>query len=81
MAVNSKEASRDIPDDKQQSSSCYSCRCQHKINAQAAEIANMNTELDHDLEENWKFKGMFNLEWLVEAISKVVTNITMKNGP
>ena len=40
----------------------------------------MKSELNHALEENQKLKEMFNQDQLVEAISKVVNNISMKEG-
>ena len=51
-AVDSKEVSGDIMEDQQQSLSHNSCRHQHKINAQTAEIATMKSVLNCALEEN-----------------------------
>ena len=80
-AVDSKEVSRDITHNQQQPFSHNSHRHQHNTGTQAAEITNMKSELNSALEENQNLKEMFNPHWLVEAISKVVGNITMKEGP
>ena len=58
-----------------------SYRCQHKIDAQAMEIATAMAELNHALEENCKLKEMFNPDQLVDVILKVVNNIAVKEGP
>ena len=43
-------------------------RRQHKINAQAAEIATVKAELNKALEENKKLKNLFSTEKMVEAM-------------
>ena len=47
-------------------------RWQRKINAEAAEITTVKTELNKALEENKKLKSLFSPEKMVEAMSKVV---------
>ena len=54
---------------------------QSKINAQAAEIAAVKTELNKALEENKKLKSLFSPEKMVEAMSKVVSAMTMQGHP
>ena len=41
----------------------------------------MRLELSWALEENQKLKDMFNLDWLVETMTKSVSNMTMKESP
>ena len=79
MAVGSKEVSGVTTDDQQLSHN--SCRHQNKINAQATEIATRRSELNHTLDENQKLKEMFNPDQLAEAMTKVVSNMTMKESP
>ena len=50
---------------------------QRKINAQAAEIAAVRTELNKALEEK-KLKSLFSPERMVEAMSKTVSAMTMQ---
>ena len=54
---------------------------QTKIDAQAAEIATMKTELNKALQENKRLKSLFSLEKMVEAMTKVVSAITMQSCP
>ena len=68
-------------DDQQHPLSCNSHKHQNKINAQATEIATMWSELYHALDESWKLREMFNPDWLVEAMMKEVTNMTVKGSP
>ena len=51
---------------------------QHKIDAQAAEIATVKAELNKALEENKKFKKLFSPEKMVEAMTKAVSAMTMR---
>ena len=53
-------------------------RQQSKINAQAAEITAVRTQLNKALEENKKLKSLFSPEKMVEAMSKVVSAMTVK---
>ena len=48
---------------------------------QATGIATIGPEVNHGLVENQNLKEIFNPDQLVEAISKVVSNITMRQGP
>ena len=54
---------------------------QNKINAQAAEIANMKTELNKALQENKQLKSLFSPDKMVEAMTKVVSSITVQSCP
>ena len=54
---------------------------QAKINAQAAEIANMKAELNKALQENKQLKSLFSPEKMVEAMTKVVTAMTVQSHP
>ena len=54
---------------------------QAKINAQAAGIASMKTELNKALWENKKLKSLFNPEKMVEAMTKAVSAMTMQSHP
>ena len=54
---------------------------QAKIDAQAAEIANMKAELNKALQENKKLKNLFSPEKMVEAMTKAVIVMTMQNCP
>ena len=54
---------------------------QAKINAQAAEIASMKSELNKALQENKKLKSLFSPEKMVEAMTKVVSAMTMQSHP
>ena len=51
---------------------------QHKINAQAAEITTVKAQLNKALEENKRLKNFFSPEKMVEAMTKVVSALTMK---
>ena len=51
---------------------------QAKINAQAAEITSMKAELNKALQENKKLKSLFSPEKMVEAMTKVVSAMTMQ---
>ena len=57
---------------------------QAKIDAQAAEIANMKSELNKTLQENKKLKSLFSPEKMVEAMTKAVSaelpNISIIKG-
>ena len=54
---------------------------QNKINAQAAEIAHMKTELNKALQENKQLKSLFSPDKVVEAMTKVVGAMTMQSHP
>ena len=54
---------------------------QTKIDAQAAEITTMKTELNKALQENKRLKSLFSLEKMVEAMTKVVSAMTMQIHP
>ena len=54
---------------------------QSKSNAQAAEITTMKTELNKALDENKKLKSLFSLEKMVQAMSKVVSAMTVQGCP
>ena len=63
MKANLTTAAVDSGD--QEHLSCNSGQRQAKINAQAAEIASMKSELNKALQENKKLKSLFNPEkWL-----------------
>ena len=78
-AVNSEEIGGDTLQD--QHSSHNSHKLQNKIDAQATEIAMVRSELDKTLQENQRLKNMFNPDQLVEAMTKVVSTMTMKEHP
>ena len=61
--------------------SCNSRQRQNKINAQAAEIAQMKTELNKALKENQQLKSLFSPDKVVEAITKAVGVMTMQSCP
>ena len=54
---------------------------QNKINAQAAEIAQMMTELNKALQENKQLKSLFSPDKMVEAMTKVVSSMTVQSCP
>ena len=54
---------------------------QNKINAQAAEIAQMKTELNKAPKENQQLKSLFSPDKVVEATTKVVRAMTMQSHP
>ena len=54
---------------------------QHKINAQAAENATVKAKLNKALEGNKRLKNLFSPEKMVEAMTKVVSALTMKEHP
>ena len=54
---------------------------QHKMDAQAAEIAQMKTELNKALQENKQLKSFFSLNKMVEAMTKVVRAMTVQSCP
>ena len=61
--------------------SCNSRQRQSKIDAQAAEIAQMKTELNKALKENQQLKNMFSPDKMVEAMTKAVSSMTMQSHP
>ena len=55
-------------------------RRQHKINSQAAEIATVKAKLNNALEKkNKRLKSLFCPEKMVEAMTKVVSAVTMQS--
>ena len=54
---------------------------QNKINAQAAEIAQMKTELNKALQENKQLKSLFSPDKMVEAMTKAVSSMTVQSCP
>ena len=54
---------------------------QPKIDAQAAKITSMKAELNKVLQENKKLKSLFSSEKMVEAMTKVVSAMTMQSHP
>ena len=54
---------------------------QVKIDAQAAEIANMKAELYKALQENKQLKSLFSPDKMVEAMTKAVSSMTMQSCP
>ena len=54
---------------------------QNKINAQAAEIAQMKTELNKALKENQQLKSLFSPDKVVEAMTKAVGAMTVQSCP
>ena len=61
--------------------SCNSRQRQSKIDAQAAEIANMKAELNKALQENKQLKSLFSPDKMVEAMTKVVSAMTAQSSP
>ena len=59
--------------------SCNSRQRQAKIDAQAAKITSMKTELNKALQENKRLKSMFSPEKMVEAMTKAVSAMTMQS--
>ena len=54
---------------------------QNKIDAQAAEIAHMKTELNKALQENKQLKSLFSPDKMVETMTKVVRAMTVQSCP
>ena len=54
---------------------------QSKIDAQAAEIAQMKTKLNKALQEKKQLKKFFSPEKMVEAMTKVVSSMTVQSRP
>ena len=61
--------------------SCNSRQRQTKIDAQAAEIASMRTELRKALQENKRLKSLFSPEKMVEVMPKAVSTMFMQSCP
>ena len=61
--------------------SCNSRQGQNKIDAQAAEIAHMKTELNKALQENEQLKSLFSPDKVVEAMTKAVGAMTVQSHP
>ena len=66
---------------KQDHLSHNSCKHQNKINAQATVFATVRSELNKALQENKKLENMSNPDQLVEAMTKVVSTMTVKECP
>ena len=79
-AVSATSAAVDSGDAKDHLSH-NSRKRQSKLNAQVAEIVTVRTELNKALEENKKLKDLFSTEKLVEAMTKVVSAMTMQGIP
>ena len=79
--ICSKEVSNDTTDHKEHPLSQNSHIHQNTFDAQTPEIATMMRELNCALDENHKLKDMFNPAQLVEAMSKAVNNMTVKESP
>ena len=56
-------------------------RRQSKIDAQAAEIAQMKTKLNKALQENKQLKNLFSQDKMVEAMTKAVSSMTVQSHP
>ena len=54
---------------------------QSKIDAQAAEIAQMKTKLNKALQENKQLKNLFSQDKMVEAMTKAVSSMTVQSHP
>ena len=54
---------------------------QSKIDAQAAEIAQMKTKLNKALQENKQLKNLFSQDKMVEAMTKAVSSMTVQSCP
>ena len=54
---------------------------QSKIDTQAAEIINMKAELKKALQENKQLKSLFSPDKMVEAMTKVVSPMTVQSHP
>ena len=67
--------------DSQEHLSHNSRKRQTKIDAQAAEIATMKTELNKTLQENKHLKSLFSPEKMVEAMTKAISAMTMQGHP
>ena len=78
MTVRSEEIGEDTLPDQQLSHN--SCRHQEKIDTECTKIATVRSELHNTLEENQILKNMFNPDQLVEAMTKVVSMMTMKKS-
>ena len=59
--------------------SCNSRQRQNKIDAQAAEIAQMKTELNKALQENKQLKSLFSPDKIVEAMTKAVSSMNIQS--
>ena len=65
-------------EDTEQHLSHNSQKRHNKMNAQATKISAVKAELNKALQENTKLKDMFNLDKMVETMTKMVSAITMK---
>ena len=81
VAVGIEEVSGVKSDDQQHPLSNNSHRPQNEIDVQATEIATVRLGLKHTLDETWKLKEMLNPDQLVEAITKAISNMTIKESP
>ena len=78
-AMNSEEISGNTLQDWHLSHN--SQKHQNKINAQATKTVLVTLELDKALQENEKLKNLFNPNQLVEAMTKVVSTMMVKEHP
>ena len=67
--------------DSQEHLSHNSRRRQTQINAQAAEITTMKTELNKALQENEQLESLFSPEKMFEAMTKAVSAMTVQGHP
>ena len=74
VAINNE----DISGDTEEHLSHNSCKRQNKSDAQATGIAMVKKELNIALHENKRLKDLLNPEKIVEAMTKVVSAMTMK---
>ena len=77
--VNVASAAVDSGDTEDQLSH-NSRKRQHKIGAQAAEITMVKAKLNKALEENKRLKNLFSPEKVVEAMTKLVSAMTMQGA-
>ena len=61
--------------------SCNSRQRQNKVDAQAAEIANMKAQQNKALQENKQLKSLFSPDKVVEAMTKAVRAMTVQSHP
>ena len=61
--------------------SCNFRQRKGKIDAQAAEIANMKAKLNKAHQENKQLKSLFSPDKMVEAMTKAVSSMTMQSCP
>ena len=70
-----------VESEDQERQSHNSRQRQAKIDAQAAEIANMKAELNNALQENKQLESLFSPKKMVEVMTKAVSTMTMQSCP